>query len=170
MTDNSGRLKKRRKSTNLCKKTAAVAAMTHAFAALRQTGELVADQRVGGPIQAVPKPQRRRRGDGLPLAFGALGGAKFHTQARVRTPDHMAGLYELVVADHENKIVRNADLAAQAPAGDMLRTRQSMPPAPLKLIVPALSVRPRCNLRLSCIAASVAGAAFPEALHALTAR
>ena len=86
--------------------------MTHAFAALRKTGELFADQRVGGPIQAVPKPRWRRPGHGLPLACGALGGAKFHAQARVRTPDHMAGLFELVVADHENKIVRNADLAA----------------------------------------------------------
>src|SRR6476620_5731729 len=39
----------------------------------------------------------------------------------------------------------------------MLRTRQSIPLARLKLMLPALNVRPRLTLRLSSIAASVAG-------------
>jgi len=46
------------------------------------------------------------------VPFGALGGAKFDAQSSVRTPDDVACLLELVVADHENEIVRNADLAA----------------------------------------------------------
>ena len=51
------------------------------------------------------------------VAFGALGGAKFDAEARVRTPDDVAGLFELVVADHEGEIVRNADLAAHLKTG-----------------------------------------------------
>jgi hypothetical protein len=44
MTDNSGGLKNRWNCTNLRKKTAAVAAMTQTFAALRKIGELFVDQ------------------------------------------------------------------------------------------------------------------------------
>ena len=51
------------------------------------------------------------------MTFGALVGAKFHTQARIRTPDHVARLLELVVADHENEIAWNADLAAYLKTG-----------------------------------------------------
>src|SRR5690242_6415214 len=41
-----------------------------------------------------------------------------------------------------------------APTADILRTRQSIPAARLKTMLPAFSVRPRCILRLSSIAAA----------------
>src|SRR6478752_5689412 len=47
------------------------------------------------------------------------------------------------------------ETSRHAPAGDILRTRQLMPPARLKEIVPAFRARKRCNLCLSSIAASV---------------
>jgi len=61
----------------------------------------------------------RNRGPIQRLARGVagLGSAKFHSQARVRTPDDVARLFELVVADHENEIVRNTDLAAHFETG-----------------------------------------------------
>jgi hypothetical protein len=51
------------------------------------------------------------------VLFGASGGEKFDTKARVRTPDDVARLLELVVADHENEIAWNADLAAYLKTG-----------------------------------------------------
>jgi hypothetical protein len=64
-----------------------------------------------GPGKVVPKPR------GSTVACGAIAGAKFDAEARVRTPDDVARLFELVVADHENEIARNADLAAHLEAG-----------------------------------------------------
>jgi hypothetical protein len=83
-----------------------------------ETGELIADQCVVDRAQlcrsrAAPLLFSRRS----TVAFDALGGAKFDAESRVRTPDDVARLLELVVADHENEIVRNTDLAAHLEAG-----------------------------------------------------
>ena len=51
------------------------------------------------------------------VLFGASGGEKFDAKTRVRPPDDVARLLELVVTDHENEIVRNADLAAHLKTG-----------------------------------------------------
>jgi len=57
MTDNSGRLKNRRNSTKLRKKTAAVAAMTQTLCRAAKNQELITDQHVAGWT----KPGGRRR-------------------------------------------------------------------------------------------------------------
>ena len=122
-TDNSGRPKNRRNAATLHKKTAAVAAMTQA---LPRCGKDRIDCRSisCGPDVISAVTARAAASSRSTVLFGALGGAKLHTEAGIRTPDDVARLLEAVVANHENKIVRYTNLACHLEAGAGNRYRR----------------------------------------------